>query len=426
MGASKKIYVIELFKSLQNIILTLLFTSVAMTGILASYEFGLFGLLYKNTHLFKYAVIAFSIISGFTLIAMLFEIKSKKLTFFDSIFLAMILVSIAYVIYIDNYGGLIFKQRTIFVAVLLSVGIISIILRSIFFNPGNIPSVTKCRRNTLKNYYKTIINKYSLFVILAIAAVCICAGYLMFNMMFARSIYKQKIDVYAGLALLVPFVVYAIKSSFNEKINLIDAIILSGLISIPVLTVQVFKLAYSPLRVGIIGSVTMAWLILTFVRYTTFDMRATLDKTAKPACDCNCKIGFYYKSLFKKYGFFSALAIASLIALATLAMLGTYVVKTYFINTDFIHAPLKIIPISVVLGACLIGLGFSAIGALTAIFSKKVGAGDYLLLLCLLFCILGFVVYAAHLSPNFLKLLLPFTVYSVILTAIRIAVVKKD
>ena len=171
----------------------------------------------------------------------------------------------------------------------------------------------------IKQDLETIIDKYSLFVILAIAAICISAGYLMFNMWFARSIYKQKIDVYVGLALLVPFVVYAIKSSFNKKINLIDAIILSGLISIPVLTVQVFKLAYSPLRVGIIGSVIMAWLILTFVRYTTFDLRASLDKTAKPACNCNCKIGFYYKSLFKKYGFFSALAIASLIALATLS-----------------------------------------------------------------------------------------------------------
>ena len=426
MSASKKIFVVELFKSLQNIILTLLFTSVAMTGILASYEFGLFGLLFKNTHLFKYAVIAFSIIAGFTLITMIFEIKSKKLTPFDSIFPAMILVSIAFVIYVSKHGGLVSTHRTVFFAVLLAVGVIAMIIRSVFFNPDDLPSAAECRRNTLKNYYKTIIDKYSLFVILAIAAVCICAGYLMFNMSFARTLYKQKIDVVIGLLFLVPFIVYAIKSSLNKKINLIDAIILSGLISIPVITVQVFKLSYSPLRIGIIGSVIMAWLILTFVRYTTFDMRATLDKTATPACDCNCKIGFYYKTLFKKFGFFSALAIASLIALATLAMLGTYVVKTYFVNTDVIHAPLKIIPIAVVLGACLIGLGFSAIGALTAIFSKKVGAGDYLLLLCLLFCVLGFVVYAAHLSPNFLKLLIPFTVYCVVLTAIRIAVVQKD
>jgi hypothetical protein len=243
--------------------------------------------------------------------------------------------------------------------------------------------------------------------------------------MFARQIFTQDLDVNIGIALLVPFVVYAVKSSFNKKINLIDAILLSGLVSIPVLFVQVFSLSYTPLRICIMGSVTLAFLILTFIRLTTFDMTATLDKTLTPACNCKCKVGFYYATLFKKFGFFSALAIASLIAIAALAMLGTYVVKNLFVQPELMQGPLKIIPIIVLLGACLLGLAFAAICALCSVASKKVCAGDYMLLICLLFCILGFVVYAAHLSPNFLKLLLPFTVYSVILSAVRIAVIEK-
>lgn len=425
MDTRKKSYFAEFFKSFQTIISAILFSAVAMTGILASYEFGLFGLLQSKDHLFDYAIIAFSIIAGFTLIAMALEMRSKTLTFFDSIFFAMILVGLSYIVYISLFDGLIRKQRMIFAVVLLAVGMVSMVVRSHYFDPDNLPSPSKCRRNTIKNYYKTIVGKYSFFVILAIAAVCICAGYLVFNMGFARKLFKQNLYVIVGLSLLVPFVIYAIKSSFNKKINLIDAIILSGLISIPVLFVQVFSLSYTPLRIGIMGSVTLAWLILTFIRYTTFDMTATLD-TPPYVCNCKCKIGYYYKSVFNKYGFFSAFAIASLIAIATLALLGTFVVKHYFIETETISAPLKILPIAVLLGACLLGLGFAAVGALVSVASKKVCAGDYLLLLCLLFCILGYVVYAAHLSPNYLKLLLAFTVYSVILTAVRIAVIKKD
>ena len=426
MEARKKSYFTELFKSLQAIIPAILFAAVAMTGILASYEFGLFGLLYSKDHLFDFAIIALCIIAGFTLIAMALEMRSKTFTLFDSIFFAMILVGLSYLVYITVFDGFIRKQRMIFAVALLVVGMVSMVVRSHYFDPDNLPSPAECRRNTLKNYYKTVIGKYTFFVILAIAAVCICAGYLMFNLGFARQIFEQKLDVTIGIILLVPFVVYAVKSSFNKKINLIDAIILSGLISIPVLFVQVFSLSYTPLRICIMGSVTMAWLILTFIRYTTFDMTATLDKTAKPECDCKCKIGYYYKTLFNKFGFFSALAIASLIAVAALAMLGTYVVRNYFTQTDAVVAPLKIVPVTVLLGACLLGLAFAAIGALTSVTSKKVCAGDYMLLLCLLFCIIGFVVYAAHTSPNYLKLLLPFTVYSVVMTAVRIAVIKKD
>ena len=185
----------------------------------------------------------------------------------------------------------------------------------------------------------------------------------------------------------------------------------------PMTALQIFKLDFSPLRGVLWASVFAIYLIVTFVRYRSFDHEEELHH--KTVCGC------YFNSLFKNYDICAAGAIGGIIALAGSIILRKRLLQdTFFSNGEF-HISIMGIPSAVVIGTALIALGFFALTALFGVKNKKACIGDFFLAICTSFVIFTFITLIAHPSQYLLYLNTAFCIYCVVMFVIRSKVVDK-
>ncbi len=417
MNVEKKNYFKDVAKK-GYVIAALLFAMLAITGIVASYEFGLYGTVAATGHVMSFVTVVLSVIGLATLAFLIIGLRLKNPSIADAIYLAIVAFGIAFLLFVAIELKEFNIRRVLFAVIVLVLGAVLLTLRIAGYEKANSEGKLKGSNNVIKSYYSELINKYSFVAIILAAVVSICGAYILFN----KSIGVQlKYSEFYAVAIicLIPFFIYAVKAAFSKTVNVLDAFLLSGVVSFPVLFVQIFVTSYSPLRAILWAVALMIYLALTFIRYLRYkpDALPVEYKTAD---------GNYFKTLFAKYDILLAMAIASITALAGVIMLRTRAIQTYFFDANgAINILTRAIPYAATLAGSLLPLAFFALTALLSVGKKSVGIGDFFLLICFCFVIFGFVTLIAHPSPWMLYLNSAFTLYTVVLTFIRSKIVNK-
>ena len=96
---NNKNYFKVLFKS-WHFIFALLLTSLAMTFVCASYDYGILSKIFSDKILLTFAIILFVLISVAVIVYLCLRLKNEKLTIADSLYLTLIFIGIAFFIFI--------------------------------------------------------------------------------------------------------------------------------------------------------------------------------------------------------------------------------------------------------------------------------------------------------------------------------------
>ena len=420
MSTVKKNYFKDVFKS-GYLLIALLFTSIAMTAFVMSYDFGLFKLMFKFESVLKYVIVVFAVFAEIAFLYLIASLFSKKACFADAFYIAALLTGIAFFLYIQiTYGS--FNLRRILVpAIAGGLGILLLVLRIVLYYKVNLKSKTTYSKFRL--YYSEVFNKYSFFAIVVGAGLLVCFIYKFLN---SETIYKllknEKFEL-VSIICLIPLVVCSAISVFLRKVNFFDAFLHTGIITLPAVAVQINLRSYSEQNLIIWAIAVALFLICVIIRYARF------TPNLKPAViKCNSKC--YLKQLFARSDMLVAMTISGLIAFIAIQLLVNRSIHNYLfengVTLNKIHISLKALPTIVLAGISLFILGFSALITLIGVKRKTACIADFFLAICTLFVLFGFITLIAYPSKLYLYGLIAFGTYCLIMIIVRAIVVKKS
>ena len=398
MTANNKTYFKDVAKK-GYLLAAVFLAAVAFTAIVASYEYGIFGDLVSAIHAASYLQITLVLFLAITLIYLFASLKIKHLTVADSVYFALVLIGVAYLIYMLIGLNEFNTRRVLFAVIVIVLGAILTSLRSRDYLHAEHDGKIKRTTNEIKNYYLDVLNKYSVVGIVVAAGVTMCATYILFHTSLSSALKEIKYLIVAGIC-LIPSIIFLIRDARSKTVTLLDALLLSGIISMPMTGLQIFKLDFSPLRGVLWASVFGIYLIVTFVRYRNFDHQEEVSH--KPVC------GYYFNSLFKNYDICAAFAIGGIIALAGSIILRKRLLQDMFFTNGQFDISIISIPSAIVIGTALISLAFFALTALIGIKNKKAHIGDFFLAICTSFVMFTFItLLESAMSPYARKTVLP-------------------
>lgn len=420
MNTEKKNYLKDVTKG-GYLLIAFLIASLAMTAFVMSYDYSLFGIIFKHKSVLKYVIVIFSVFAAVTLLYLIISLKFKKATLADSFYLAMIIVGIAFFAYIGIAYGTFNARRIVVPSVAVFLGIVFTVVRVICYNKVNAEKV-KAPANKIKSYYSDILNKFSFFAMIVAAGIAVCIIYKLFNEESNYRILKNDNFKIMTAVCLLPLIVYAVKGALVKTVTMFDALLLTGVITLPATLIQLLMRVYSEVNLGIWAVVVALYLICLLLRFIKYDPNA---KRIAPICTSKC----YVNALFKKHDMLLLLAISGVIAFIAMQLLCSRSLHTYLfensVTLDKIDISLKALPTLVIAVSALAALGFFAIMALLGVKKKSVGIGDAFLAICTLYVLFGFITLVAYRSSLYLYGLIAFAAYCLILIVIRAIVVNK-
>ena len=121
MSAQTKTYFKDVAKK-GYLLAAVLFAAVAFTAIVASYEYGLFGILINAVHAASYLQIALIIFSVIMLIYLVASLKVKHLTVADSAYIALCLIGVIFLFYTIIALNEFNARRVLFAVILIVLG----------------------------------------------------------------------------------------------------------------------------------------------------------------------------------------------------------------------------------------------------------------------------------------------------------------
>ena len=414
----KKGYLKSFFKS-GFFLHAALISSVMLTLLVASYEFGLLGTLMTQKHLISYVGIIVAIFAVVGILYLLISLKISHITLADAVYSAFIVVGALFTLYTAFYLKQFNIRRIVFSAAIFAVGLFLIVIRILSFKKL-MKKDKAATLNNVKSYFSKVIYNFSMFGVIVTAGVTVCLAYIILNIAYGKNLKDSTFLIVAGIC-LIPLIVYALKGALDKRVNILDAFLLSGVISVPVVLIQIMRVAYSEMRLTLWAAVVCAYLVLYLFRFVRYDKNLK-DKPIK--IGCKCKIKNYYDAISSKHDPLLTIALGGFIAAVALTLLKGQAINDYLIKDGAFVFSLKGLPIMVVLIAAVGSLAFFAIVSLIGVKAKFVTAGDFFLGVCFIFTIFGFLTYFAYPSLLYLCLLIAFAVYCLIFTIARIVVVN--
>lgn len=397
-------------------ILALLITSVAMTGIVASYEFGLFGALMSINGaraLLIVGLIVCAVVGGIYLIM---GLKFKKQSVADSVYLAITLIGIVFLFYFLIALKTPNARRILFAIALIVIGGILSFIRIWNYEHADSHGKFNTDGNHIKQYFAELFNKFSFASIVVAFVVLVCFAHLVLNSTFAP-ILKDTATLIISAICVIPLIVYGVLNAKDRDISPVDALAFAALLALPVVLAMIFVLYYSPLRVIVWAVIFGALIVFIFLRLVTYgSVKGHVRKTFSA--------NNYFQKVFAKHDPLLSLSIGALIALVALVTLSTRSFQEHLLDGASVGLVLKSVPIAVVLVSAVGALVLFAIVTLLGCKNKNVGIVDFFLANCVSFIIFGYLTLIAHPSPILLYLLSAFLVYCIIITVVRVKSTK--
>ncbi len=407
---NKKNYFKDLFYSV-HFIIALLLTSITMTLIVASYDFNITGAIFSSKRVLTLIVLVLVIFAIVFFPYLCFNLKSKKVTIADSLYLTLVLVGIIFFL----YSALTTRQFSIyqltFAVLALAVGALFTVLRMHFYYT-DAKEFKFVAKNKISKYYFAIFSKFHYIAVVVISGLAILLSYFLTDST-TISIIKHPKTLIVCLICVFPTIVYALTKINSKTITVFDCLGISCILALPLILVKFLALSYSPLKIVVWALAVAVYIVYLLLRFKFFDINAKVQ-TSENKND-------YFAKLFAKYDIGFILSVGGIIALfASLLIDGDLLHSLYAKGSLNIGA--SMLPIIVLTAVALIALAFFALVALIGVKKKAVCIVDLFLQLCLAFIIFGFISLISHPSLILLFLLIAFLVYTIAMLAIRIKI----
>ena len=387
------------------LLISLLLTSIALTAIVGIYEFNLLSILRKYDHILLLALICGLLFGVAIATYLIVGVENKKISIADSIYFAMLLCGVAYLLYILiglNYPT---KKNLIVSIALIIAGAFFVAVRILFFNRINNGKTT-----TIKRYFVDLIKKYNFVTILICSVIVVCLAYFITDYKVVNLIATTKMFIIC-LILVLPALVYGVKSSVSSSLTLFDVLAVCATISLPIIALLIYVFSFSLLKLMllvVLGCALVAYFVLRFLFYNPDKIKQTAVK----------KNG-YINALFNKFCVLEIASIGGIIALvATLLICSDVLHPLYRIRVAIPHV--NVLPALVLALSSIIALLFFASIALLGASKKGIGIIDYALACCIAFVLFGFVGLIAHPSIIMLIGLSAFLIYTCLILIVRI------
>jgi len=410
------------FKSVCFWLVAFLVATTISSVIVANYDYNLIGYLldYNLKDLLKFANVL--VLLAIVLLALYLALTVKKVkgSSNDAVALGLIIASIFFILYCAIALGSFNGKRIIFAIALLIVGIAYLVLRA-FVAPEE-KTVKNYAKGSIKGYFGNLVAKYPLFILGILAVVLSCAGYLFFAQGFIRSAMGgtfSKEFVILCAVLILPFIVYSVRSSISKKITAFDAILSTGVIVLPLTLIQLLMKNYSDTKMILWAIALGCFIVAVFLRIKFYEVGS--ENTIEESCACKG----YFSRLVAKYDFSAILSLAGVVAIMALVMLSSRAIQNNIKGDWAIDLKYRIFPVSIVILSGFFALLACAIIAYFNAIKKSVGIGDFALAVCDAFVIFGFLVYTVYPSAILMDLLIGFGVYAYFMTILRVVVTAK-
>ncbi len=404
---NRKNYFKNLLKS-GHFVLALLISSLVMTFVVANYEYKFLSVFFANNHILSLITILFAVFAVVLLIYLCIEFKSKKPTIADSIYIALIVVGLAYFVYV----GLVLKtfnlNRLIFPISSLVLGFLFLSIRTHYFyiDATRKPFVPK---NKISQYYSALFSQYPFFAIVVISVACLFLSYFLTDDPIITVIKHKTTFIVCSICVL-PTIIYAITKANSKTITVFDALACACILALPLILVKLVLLTYSPLKVCVWAVAFAIFIIYQIIRFQAFDITVNVQPQEKHD---------YFSTLFAKYDIGLILSVGGLIATFSSLLIDGDLLHPLYDLKNF-HFDAYLIPIVVLTALSLFALIFFAFVPLFGLKKSHVGIIDLFLLFCLSFIIFSFIALISHPSILMLILLIAFLLYTSILLTIRV------
>ena len=286
------------------------------TLIAVGYELEIWQKVSTDKHLLFYTFCVLGLFTLASALAIAFSRKKAKININDALPFAFVISSIFMVVYLylevesfTLFGMLVALNLFLF-------GDFGILCNSLAFDPNLDEDGVIYACTAFKAFYKTIFKKYPAFYILGIAAVSTCFTTILFHPAYSFDFTTAE---YCALAiLLIPVIAYASYNVARRTVIALDAVLVSSLITFPLSLVEILLFDVNRIaNLFIWACALMIAIIYTFVRYKCFDIKVQPDKAP---IQKKCAIGYYFKSIARRYDLLLAVAIGALMTFsATIA-----------------------------------------------------------------------------------------------------------
>ncbi len=413
-------YIAKFFKDLY-FIPSLFITSILCTLFIGCEGFGIFDSLIKGN--FSYYLI--STAGFFTLIYITYslaECKNKKLTVVDATNMAILITSIAYVLFVVLVTKKLSPLKFIIPGALFLIMIFVTVMRTVYFNPYDEKGKVYYTKHSVNAYYHTLTKNHSFFAIYLFALGITCLSYLIIKSGFTLNLKSSKIIIPLIVAGL--FLSFLIFTSISKKISVVDAGLLGATLSLPPIFSQIIFLVTDSLKKDVYLSywaiILGIVIILTLLRYIFFDISKIGKNTAEDFSDA--RIANYFKKVSHKYGIGIIVTVAFAAAVILFLMLTFADVTRFFKFEDgTLKITFNLLPAAII---NLIFIGWILMGVvLTAVNLKalKITFADFLMLANLIFSIVASIVFALQKTIDWrIYLLSALFVFSLTMTIFRI------
>lgn len=410
------------FKSVCFWLVAFLVASLLASVIVANYDYNLIGFLYNNqvVSVLKYGRVLAAISLFLLILYLSVSIKKVKGSLNDSVSVGLIILGVFYTFYCVIALRSFNTKRIVFIICTIVIGLGYLVLRA-FVAPDE-KTVKNYTNGSIKGYFGNLVKKYPLFLLGFLSIILSCASYLFFAQGFIRSAmndtFSKEIVILCSV-LILPFIVYSVRSSISKKITAFDAILSTGVIVLPLALVQLLMKNYSDTKMILWAIALGCFIVAVFLRIKFYEVGS--ENTIEETCACKG----YFSRLVAKYDFSAILSLAGVCAIIALVILRSRAVQKNMDCWELTYISHRIFPVAVVTISALLTLATCAIIAYFNAIKKSVGIGDFALAVCDAFVIFGFLVYTVYPSAILMDLLIGFGVYAYFMTILRVVVTAK-
>ncbi len=334
-----------------------------------------------------FTLIAFGLFFILNFIYMLLSVKKKGIKLVDSLSFAFILIGLFYLLLLTIIKNDFNIVKLIVSCLIFIVGLTFTILFAVNFNKPTLSQSTYSLENNFKAYISNIFKKYFFFILLFAFA------FVSFNSLFNSVYYIVSLIASPQLLsitilLVLPIILYFTTSISSKHIGLIDALLITMLISLPLaITQTAFFIEEQTLKFLLSVGGLIVVVLAIILRCNFIDLSLAKSEYVLPKE--RGKISNYFAKLFAKFNLLEMLAISSVLTIVLLLTMFRFNNLLRFIKIDGekLSFTINCLPYLVV---NFVGYGvliFSGIISLVNINSTKITIGDYMLFYCLAFVV---------------------------------------
>lgn len=404
-----KTYLKSVFTGI-NLITALAITFVLLTGFVASYDFGLFGQVVQSKKAISLAIILGLIFGGATILYMALNLKNTKITFADTLAVALVFVGFIFFFYVWIATGSLNGKRIIAALFLIAAGVTYVLLRALCKNKKE--KVEKTYGETsIKGYFAKIFKKFPLPLTILMSIVAVCFIYLLLSAGFLKAYFQgSRVIIALTILMLIPLMIATYKKVNSKAVNIVDGMLIPYFVALIFAFITLLVKDYSPLKMAAWAIMLGALIVVLDIRFKKFVLTEE-EVPSTPVANQN-----YDKALFGTYSIVDVLAIS-----ATLALVSTLILRSGVIVNTFNSGKMDVgfLPVAVIIItiACIIGYG--CVSALLGLKKREIGKGDFWLAVIIAFAICGFISLLFYPSKLLAYFLIVFSIFCLIVLLVR-------